>query len=280
MSARCLRLLGLSAILILLALNVIGTVYAASFDQSDVGITAPYSGQLNGNQGKPVAEGIYAFEFYLYGAAEGGELLWSEVQKNVRVKNGLFNTTLGSINIFHQKILEEGSAWLAVAVRGPDESLFSVLNPRQELSATGLTVPQSTNNSTNCPHDYFDEQWIGSSTSAGLYIRNTIGSGGAAIVVNSNSGPALSIEQSSLQVKNDGLDKDTPVFIHQVKTTGGDANLCSKGSWSQYYATVGDHPLTNNNYNAILFITSNYGLASSSHVGPAQAPYGVYYDDR
>ena len=61
--------------------------------------------------------------------------------------------------------------------------------------------------------------------------------------------------------------------------SGPDANLCMKGAWHQDYATVVDHPLTNGDPGAILLVTSNYGLASAMHAGPAKAPYAVYYDD-
>jgi hypothetical protein len=68
------------------------------------------------------------------------------------------------------------------------------------------------------------------------------------------------------------------VFIHRVRT-GLEGNLCTEGSWEQDYSTVIDHPLLNGNPDAIVFITLNYGLASSGHMGPAQGLYGVYYDD-
>lgn len=68
-------------------------------------------------------------------------------------------------------------------------------------------------------------------------------------------------------------------FTHQVKTSDPGGNLCIKGSYVQYYSTVIDHSQLNGNPDAILFVTPNYGLASSGHMGPATEPYGVYYDN-
>ena len=48
--------------------------------------TIPYSGQLSDELGQPVADGLYAFGFELYDAAQGGKLLWSETQSGVAVK--------------------------------------------------------------------------------------------------------------------------------------------------------------------------------------------------
>ena len=256
------------------------TVLAASLEQPAIGITVPYTGQLNDNLGQPVGDGKYTFEFQLYGSGEGGELLWSELQEGVLLKDGLFNVSLGSVKPIPQELLAGESGWLGIAVRGPGEGQFTELSPRQQLNATASASPLSTSAGMTCAHDHFGEQWIGNSSTSGIYVKNTNASGGAGIVANSESGPALSIDKGSLQVKDAGLGTDTPAFIHQVVTTGINANLCTKGSWHQDYSTVIDHPMTNGNPGAILFITSNYGLASSWHTGPAHAPYGVYYDDQ
>jgi hypothetical protein len=257
------------------------SAYAVRHVRQAEGITIPYTGRLSIDAGMSPPEDAYTFEFSLYNVALGGGALWSEVQEGVRVKNGAFSTELGSVIPIPQDALDDNSHWLAVAVRGPSESEFTTLNPRQRMDATAPDNPQvSTQIGGACPHDHFGEAWIGETSDSGLYIGNTDGTGGAGVVASSSSGPALVIETGSLQVKDAGLGSNTPVFVHQVFTSGSDANLCTKGTWDQYYSTVIDHPLTNGNQDAILFVTPNYGLASSEHVGPAQAPYGVYYDDR
>lgn len=244
------------------------------------GVTIPYPGRLADDAGRPVADGVYEFTFVLYTVESGGEPLWSEVQEGVMVVGGSFSASLGDVNPIPQAVLDGSPRWLAVVVRGPEEAGFTALAPRQRLSVAAPAAPSSLTNGAACPHDHFGEEWIGASGDSGLYIENTDSTGGAGVVTRSSSGSALVIEKGALQVTDAGLDMDTPVFIHQVKTTGSDANLCNQGFWDQYYSTVIDHPLTNDNQNAILFVTPNYGLASSEHVGPAHAPYGVYYDDR
>lgn len=244
------------------------------------GVTIPYPGRLADDAGGSAADGVYEFTFALYTVESGGEPLWSEVQEGVLVEGGSFGISLGDVNPIPREVLDASPRWLAVAVRGPGEAGFTTLVPRQRLSAAAPAAPSSPTNGTACPHDHFGEEWIGASADLGLYVENTDSTGGAGVVTRSSSGSALVIEEGALQVTGAGLDVDTPVFIHQVRTTGSDANLCTKGSWEQDYSTVIDHPMTNDNQDAILFVTPNYGLASSEHVGPAHAPYGVYYDDR
>jgi hypothetical protein len=244
------------------------------------GVTIPYAGRLADDAGEQATDGVYEFTFVLYTIESGGEPLWSEVQEGVLVRGGSFSTSLGNGISIPQKVLDGSPRWLAVAVRGPGEADFTALVPRQRLSVAAPAVPSSPSNGAACPHDHFGEEWIGASADSGLYVENTDSTGGAGVVTRSSSGAALVIGEGALQVTDAGLDMDTPVFIHQVRTSGSDANLCTEGSWHQDYSTVIDHPMTNDNQNAILFVTPNYGLASSAHDGPAHAPYGVYYDDQ
>jgi hypothetical protein len=268
-------------------------------EQTSPGVIILYPGHLTDEAGGPVTEGVYDFTFALYEAETGGEPLWSEVQEGVAVKDGTFVAFLGSARAIPAEVVNASGRWLAVGVRGPGESEFAALNPRQHLSAAAPVSAASPASGAACPHDHFGETWSGAGTGLSLDLTSgtglvasvdsgtgvlgeATGSNGVGVVARNDvvTGPALSIFKGALQVKDAGLDTTTPVFIHEVRATGDDANLCTKGSWPQYYSTVVDHPLANGNPNAILFVTPNYGLASSLHAGPAHAPYGVYYDDR
>jgi hypothetical protein len=267
--------------------------------QTPPGVIIPYAGRLTDEAGGPVSEGAYDFTLALYESETGGEPLWSEVQEGVMVKDGAFVATLGSESTIPVEMVNDSGRWLAVGVRGPGESDFAALSPRQHLSTASPTSPANPASGSACPHDHFGETWSG--TGIGLSLNLTSGTGlsahvgsgtgvlgeatgssGVGVVARNDvvTGTALSISKGALQVNDAGLDTNTPVFIHEVRATGDDANLCTRGYWLQYYSTVVDHPLTNGNPNAILFVTPNYGLASSEHVGPAHAPYGVYFDDR
>lgn len=72
--------------------------------------------------------------------------------------------------------------------------------------------------------------------------------GGVAIVSTNASSPALDIRQGSLKVSGAGLGSKTPVFIHRSAST----NVLQDGNF-----TVIDHPLCNNDPNAILIVTPN-----------------------
>jgi hypothetical protein len=277
------------------------------------GVTIPYPGRLTDEVGQPVADGEYSFAFALYGSQSGGEPLWSEVQEGVEVSDGLFVTTLGGASPMPASVLNGGERWLAVGVRGPGEPEFTALGPRHQLGTASPAAPASPANGAACPHDHFGETWAGASADYGLRLENSgsdsvglyaegerkgvngesvdgvgvhavslnsdalvaASSGGAGVVASGK--PALVIKEGGIQVEGAGKGTDTPAFIHQFDVS---QNRCRKGTFVQNYSTVVDHPLTNGNQDALLFITPNYGLASSQHAGPANAAYGVYYDDR
>lgn len=139
------------------------------------GVTVPYPGRLDDEEGQPVADGAYDFTFALYEAETSGEPLWSEVQEGVAVKGGAFVTLLGSVNSIPAALLDGHERWLAVSVRGPGEADFTTLIPRQRLSAASArasaTSVQAATNGT-CPHDHFGEQWIGTGSDGLLVSTN------------------------------------------------------------------------------------------------------------
>ena len=288
--------------------------------------TVPYSGHLSDNLGQPVADGAYAFRFALYDDAQGGNLLWAETQSGVAVKGGVFTTQLGNLAALPEAARAK-SVWLAVSVRGPDETAFTALSPRQSLDVAVASAPSSPAASAACAHDHFGESWSGSTTlygtafevenkvmggtgikgvanlstgvrygvygesldSHGVYGKTNSGFGvygrayqngtgvvgvsntGVGVNAYSNSGYAIVID-GGIRVEGAGIDSDTPVFIHKVDTSSG-GNICA----IQTYSTVIDNPFTNNQPDAILIVTPNFG-ANNTGVAPVDASQGVYYD--
>ncbi|MEW6515355.1 MAG: hypothetical protein AB1439_00435 [candidate division FCPU426 bacterium] len=56
-----------------------------------------YQGYLTNSSGVPI-NGTRNITFYIYDTASGGMALWSELQSNVTVTNGIFNVVLGTSN--------------------------------------------------------------------------------------------------------------------------------------------------------------------------------------
>ncbi len=137
------------------------------------GVTVPYAGRLDGEAGQPVAGGAYDFSFVLYDVKTGGEPLWSEVQEGVAVQKGAFNALLGGANGIPMEVLAGGERWLAVGVRGLGEADFTALTPRQRLVASSPAASASPSAGSACPHDHFNEDWVGSAANYGLRIENT-----------------------------------------------------------------------------------------------------------
>ena len=154
------------------------------------GVTIPYPGHLSDDAGQPVADGAYDFTFTLYDVPTGGTPLWSEVQKGVKVKGGAFVTMLGSVNGIPGEVLGKGQ-WLAVEVRGPGETDFTALTPRQRLRAASPVSPASPAAGPSCPHDHFGESWTGDDF-WGLFIINTSGLANTkGILAQSANGPGV-----------------------------------------------------------------------------------------
>jgi hypothetical protein len=134
------------------------------------GLTVPYPGRLTDATGRQVSDGSYDFIFALYDSQVGGEPLWSEVQENVMVQAGTFSVSLGSKEPLAQDLLASGVGWLSVRVRGPGESEFTTLTPRQRLTAAP-TMPEEPSSDQACPHDHFGEQWSGTGVD-GLWLSS------------------------------------------------------------------------------------------------------------
>ena len=160
--------------------------------------TIPYSGRLSDDASQPVADGMYAFMFALYDAADGGNLLWSETQTGAVVKAGAFSVQLGSATPLSQAA-RTSQGWLVVSVRGPGETGFTALSPRQPLN-TAATASASLVSGPTCPHDHFGEAWTSDSTGtaalAGLSVEDT-NSAGRGIVGTSNSASAVGVTGQS-----------------------------------------------------------------------------------
>jgi hypothetical protein len=173
MSVRKVLIVALIAVTLFSTAGMGPGIAVRSLAQEAEGATIPYAGRLTGDGGEAVRDGAYDLQFALYAAETGGEPLWTETQTGVAVRGGAFGVALGSGTPIPKALLEGGGLWLAVSVRGPGESVFTPLEPRQRLSA----VAPSAADSVGCPHDHFDEWWGSSSAAAGLVVDNRTGTG-------------------------------------------------------------------------------------------------------
>ena len=161
--------------------TALGSSQARPTDQSTspTSLTIPYSGRLTDQAGTgPVADGAYDLTFRLYDAETDGTILWSETLTGVTVQDGDFTTFLGSVNPLSKEILDGRELWLAVSVRGPGESAFTDLNPRQRLIEPSSTSPSSPTAGPACPHNHWGEVWSGTGGKIGLDV---VSSGGYAL---------------------------------------------------------------------------------------------------
>jgi hypothetical protein len=161
-----------SALLLVLGVGSRVAHTARALPPAQAGVSVPYSGSLADEAGQPVADGVYAFTFALYEAESGEEPLWTEAQEGVTVQGGAFTALLGSATPLPKETLDSGARWLEVSVRGPGEAGFTLLSPRQELSAVAPASLTSPSAGPACAHDHFGESWTGDSGTAGLIVDN------------------------------------------------------------------------------------------------------------
>jgi hypothetical protein len=152
--------------------RVINSARALPLAQANV--TVPYSGSLTNDAGQPVADGTYEFTFRLYTFESGGEALWTESQAGVTVQAGGFAVLLGGLNPLLKAALDGGARWLEVGVRGPGETGFTLLSPRQELraAASAATAGKAAPEALSCAHTHWGEYWSGSGIGLHLISSN------------------------------------------------------------------------------------------------------------
>jgi hypothetical protein len=146
-----------------LALVLTASVALAQTNPSSV--TVPYASRLTDETGQPL-DGMYAFKFDLYDAETGGRLLWTETHAAVTVKNGDLALVLGEVQPLPKEMADHKAGWLAISVRGPQDTAFTLLNPRQRFNA-----PASPSALT-CPHNHFTDSWPGTDGEFGLLLDN------------------------------------------------------------------------------------------------------------
>jgi hypothetical protein len=213
------------------------------------GPTIPYKGRLAGPTGQPVADGAYGFHFALFDVPDGGSLIWEETQTGVSVRNGSFETALGSVAPLPPTAFAAKERWLQIAVQGPGQAALTVLSPRQ-MVATDVESPSAL----SCPHSHFGDAWSGISTSYGLMVDNTsTGDGiralsgatsstyGALYAVNvATSGSGRGVYASSSRgtgvyaesTNNDGLEAVTSAPLANNKSAVYAHSTNGNGVWS------------------------------------------------
>jgi len=105
-------------------------------------------------------------------------------------------------------------------------------------------------------------------TSFGVYGESASADGVGVLAKGSgSSGTALRVSSGAIRVTGAGIGSATPAFIHVVTAANSDTNG---------FYTVIENPYCNNDPNAMLLVTPNWGLLSDYTPSP---PVSVIYDD-
>jgi len=204
--------------------------------------TIPYSGQLTDMAGQAVADGTYALRFTAYEAETGGQPLWSEVQASVAVRAGLFATELGTDQPLSPGLLAGQALWLELGVRGPGESEFTALTPRQRVSTAPAT--SGAMDDMACPHTHVGEVWnaaIGWSL-AGFRVNNSK-NGPSIWGWNSGGGNGLRGDSRGVGIGVYGEGEDAPGIVGRSKTNYGVEGVSADGQGGVWAHSSGGYGL-------------------------------------
>lgn len=268
------------AVLVVLLPNVSGAVAQAPAPTSE---TISYSGRLDNDAGQPVADGMYAFSFSLYDAANGGNLLWSETQTKVAVRGGDFTAWLGNATPL-PKEARVSPAWLSVSVRGPADQNFTALSPRQRINTAAPDPAPELTTSLSCAHTHFGERWVdnsnGTTAQAGLSVKDTAVNGVGLEGWANNGTDAWGVDGQS----QDGFG------VRGYSDTGfamaADGNAIQarySGGWVKAMARVSGTNITrcyNSQIAGALASTPPCGITSSGGAGNYTVDFGFQVNDR
>lgn len=214
--------------------------------------TLPYSATLTGLAGQPAADGLYDLRFALYDAAEGGQLLWSEMQSGILVKSGELGTTLGLVSPLPASVFAGGPLWLAVDVRGPGQTGFDALSPRQQVTlaaaAPATSSAPAAPQALSCAHTHLGESWVGAYPDYTFRVQNT------------STGDGIRGISSSTSVEYAG--------IYGVNNSTG------SGVYGYSSAGVGVRGRSNSNVGVLAESVSNDGVSSKSSAAGRSGVYG------
>ena len=117
-------------------LTFVAVAFLSQLDQAAAQGTAfTYQGRLNDN-GSP-ANGTYDLQFAIYDASSGPNLVAGPVTNSPTViSNGIFVVTLD----FGPGVFTGADRWLEIGVRTNPGSSFTIVSPRQKLTATPYSI--------------------------------------------------------------------------------------------------------------------------------------------
>ena len=234
-----------------------------------------YQGTLNNNN--VPGNGNFDFEFKLFDALNGGVQQGAAVQRlNVPVTNGGFTVTLD----FGAAVFSGAPRFLEISVRAAGGGAFTVLSPRQQITATPYAI--KAGNATAA--DGLSAACVGCVTSTqiqggGAYINNTIaqqaganfniggnGTIGGNLITNGNLGIGISAPGFKMHVKGNAAS-----LLIYGQNESADANAVGvAGSADKglgvYGTTVGGKGV----------VGRDFGVGGNGVEGKSVSGYGVY----
>lgn len=105
-----------------------------------------YQGRLTQPDGSPVASNVYNLQFGVYADASATAKICDSTNENVVVKQGVFRVSIGQgapgatgscgTTDMQAELATRPEIWLAISVKGPNDSVYQALSPLVQVGAT------------------------------------------------------------------------------------------------------------------------------------------------
>lgn len=171
-----------------------------------------YQGRLTALDGRPVADGAYAFTFSIFDAPSGGTQLWTESQSAVQVTNGIFSVLLGGVTPLTPEVFAAPNRYLEITVAGeiitPRTQLTSVAFAQRVGTIDGATSGTITGDLIIRPLNSFATDAFGAASFASIELSFVNGKGQLSLYepVDSKIRPDGSVAvEKKLEIRGDGL---------------------------------------------------------------------------
>jgi hypothetical protein len=172
---------------------------SAVMQDASIGSGFTYQGELKNVNG-PV-NATCAFQFALYDAASCGAQVGATLSQSVRVADGLFTIQLD----FGAGSFNGKTHWLQIAVRCPGDTGFTLLTPRQQLTAVpyalslmpGATISGSTDVGLTIENTATSASGLALNGGAVAAIEALVAGNGTGVASRSPSGVAVQGESTS-----------------------------------------------------------------------------------
>jgi hypothetical protein len=146
-------------------------------------------GIIKKSDGNALEDGYYAFTFKLYNSASGGTALWTEIQPELEIANGIYTTILGTVTTLNLPFNTD--YYLGVSVGTAAE-----ISPRQQLTTAPYALSLLGTSNVFPSAGAIGAGTSAPSSSSQIHLKNTSGVG--KLLIEGTTGSEIDFKKGSV----------------------------------------------------------------------------------